>query len=73
MQASGSEAVEESLDIIYAGGGKFHIYVKFLLDGSVPVFTCEPNTADSIQMWLKKPEIAGDTMTCIFEATPSGL
>ena len=68
-QATGNEAVEESMDIIYAGVGKFHVYAKFLLDGSPAVFTIEPETSGDVKMWRKQPEIDGDTMTCTFEAT----
>ena len=68
-QASGNGAVEESMDLIYAGVGKFHVYAKFLLDGSPPVFTIEPITSGDVKMWPKTPEIDGDTMTCTFEAT----
>ena len=44
-----------------------------MLDGSVPMFTIEPIMAGSIQMWPKKTEITGNTMTCTFKATPKGL
>lgn len=68
MQAFGDGKVEVSLDIAYAGGGKFHVHAKFSLDGDKS-FEVEPLKVGGIQMWPKQPEIAGNTMTCIVEAT----
>ena len=68
MQASGYEAVEECLDIIYAGIGKFQLHAKFTLEGT-PEFTIQPEVVGDIQMWPKTPEMSGDTMICTFEVT----
>ena len=72
MQAFGDGVVEESLDIAYAGEGKFHVCAKFSLDGEKS-FEIEPLKVGGVQMWPKPPEIAGNTMTCIFEATSHSL
>ena len=68
MQAFGNDKVEESLDIAYAGVGKFHVHAKFSLDGDA-IFEIDPLQVKGVKMWPKQPEIAGNTMTCIFEAT----
>ena len=68
MQASGNEAVEECLDIIYAGIGTFQLHAKFTLEGA-PEFTILPEVVGDIHMQRKDPEMSGDTMTCTFEAT----
>ena len=68
MQASGDDKVEGSLDIAYAGVGKFHVHAKFSIDGDA-IFEIHPLQLKEVIMSPKKPLIAGDTMTCIFEAT----
>ena len=68
MQAFGDGIVEESLEIAYAGVGRFHVHAKFSLDGGA-IFNIEPIVVKDVKMWPKLPEISGNTMTCIFEAT----
>ena len=67
MQASGEGKVEGSLDVVYAGVGKFHVRAKYSIHGDA-IFEIRPLQLKEVKMSPQKPLIAGDTMTCIFEA-----
>ena len=68
MQASGDGIVEESLDIAFAGVGKFHVHAKFSLDTGDKIFEIHPPQVKGVKMVHDEPQIAANTMTCTFEA-----
>ena len=67
MQIAGDNEVGVSTDIVYAGGeGKFTVTANFSLGGKS--FNITPCSGEKIKMTRDPIEIAGNTMTCTFQA-----
>ena len=70
MQIIGNDSVQGSFKIIYAGITFTAQFYYALGAGGAPSFDVAPLSGGGIEMQVNTPVLAGDTMTCSFEAHP---